>query len=403
MSCYDLDSLKALAEDKDAQPATKDEFTHLAEILGSDELEVVRSRGGVMHRQPLQADAGFRRYEKIALKRSNAHKEPAAAHSDAPTKSRVVLGSGSKTHHHTKQESVTAATLDVSHSGRLTGIYENYLLVRPYPSLRILFTSPSMRVPGILQSRLLDRIGGSSGMRNQLVRALADGQSVTAKIKWLNATNKPPTYEQRPHLKKMHYGHPLEAHLDAIDDSDSSADSDDSTGRSRWLHCTPLIGSYGRVGVWMIVIVDEESEAKTLTSKPSKAVMTERPRADTAMSARATPFEEQFGRADYGLEPPERPPLRMRRSSETLGSVATTAPYNGNGNDNDNSSVAKARRHDHRSILSSVTGSKLSPKSHGTASRFFSLAALSRASLGSTAHGQGKQGKQTKYPPSRDQ
>lgn len=46
-------------------------------------------------------------------------------------------------------------------SGRLSGIYENYLLIRPYPSLRILFASPSLRVPGILQSPFMAKIGGS--------------------------------------------------------------------------------------------------------------------------------------------------------------------------------------------------------------------------------------------------
>ncbi|KAG6040084.1 hypothetical protein E4U41_001425 [Claviceps citrina] len=72
----------------------------------------------------------------------------------------------------------------------VTGVYEHYLLVRPYPSFRILFTSPSMRVPGILQSPLLDRIGGSEHMRDQLVEAFANGQSVTAKVKWLTISHR---------------------------------------------------------------------------------------------------------------------------------------------------------------------------------------------------------------------
>lgn len=29
-------------------------------------------------------------------------------------------------------------------------------------------------------------------------------------------------------------------------------------GRPRWIHCTPLLGHTGAVGVWMIVLVDEE-------------------------------------------------------------------------------------------------------------------------------------------------
>jgi hypothetical protein len=32
-------------------------------------------------------------------------------------------------------------------------------------------------------------------------------------------------------------------------------------GRPRWIHCTPLLGSSGSVGVWMVVLIDEERHA----------------------------------------------------------------------------------------------------------------------------------------------
>ena len=109
--------------------------------------------------------------------------------------------------------------------------YEQYLIVRPAPSLRILFTSPSLRVPGILQSRFLDRIGGSNRVRDSLSDALADGsRGVTAKIRWL------------PH---------------AVPDLDDSYEE----GRPRWIHCTPLLGQSGAVGVWMVVLVDEKEHS----------------------------------------------------------------------------------------------------------------------------------------------
>lgn len=97
---------------------------------------------------------------------------------------------------------------------------EQYLLVRPYPSLRILFASPAQRVPGILQSPFLDRIGGSPRVREELTAALADGRGVTAKVRWLTRSQE--------------------------------------EGRGRWIHCTPLIGINGQIGVWMVVIVDDE-------------------------------------------------------------------------------------------------------------------------------------------------
>nr|POE71354.1 hypothetical protein CFP56_62449 [Quercus suber] len=70
-------------------------------------------------------------------------------------------------------------------SGRLPGVYQNYLLVRPYPSLRITFTSPALRIPGLLQTRLLDRIGGSEHVRQGVQEALSTDTGVTAKIIWL--------------------------------------------------------------------------------------------------------------------------------------------------------------------------------------------------------------------------
>lgn len=29
-------------------------------------------------------------------------------------------------------------------------------------------------------------------------------------------------------------------------------------GRARWIHCTPLLGHNGAVGVWMVVLIDED-------------------------------------------------------------------------------------------------------------------------------------------------
>lgn len=102
------------------------------------------------------------------------------------------------------------------------GFYRNYLLVRPHPSLRILFASPDLRVPGILQSPLMEQIGGSSRVRSDLYRALESGQKVTAKVQWLS--------------KAFQDGH------------------------ARWIHCTPLISANGLIGVWMVILVDDDEE-----------------------------------------------------------------------------------------------------------------------------------------------
>jgi len=68
-------------------------------------------------------------------------------------------------------------------------------------------------------------------VRDSLAEALADGtRGVTAKIRWLSAP---------------------------------AADLDDRTeeGRPRWIHCTPLLGASGAVGVWMVVLVDDEKSS----------------------------------------------------------------------------------------------------------------------------------------------
>jgi hypothetical protein len=98
--------------------------------------------------------------------------------------------------------------------------------------MRILFTSPTLRVPGILQSPFLHRIGGSPRVRADLAAALGEGRGVTAKIRWL----------ARP-------------------DEDGEGE-----GRPRWIHCTPLLGHTGAVGVWMVVLIDEEGSRESISA-----------------------------------------------------------------------------------------------------------------------------------------
>ena len=68
----------------------------------------------------------------------------------------------------------------------------------------------------------MNKIGGSTRVQDELSAALAEGRGVTAKVRWI-----------------------------------SKADED---GRNRWIHCTPLLGSNGHVGVWMVVLVDDDQD-----------------------------------------------------------------------------------------------------------------------------------------------
>lgn len=74
----------------------------------------------------------------------------------------------------------------------------------------------------MLQSSFLSRIGSSESVREELLQAMMSGRSVTARIKWVTRYN--------------------------------------TEGRNRWIHCTPLLASNGQVGVWMVVVVDDDEE-----------------------------------------------------------------------------------------------------------------------------------------------
>ena len=74
-------------------------------------------------------------------------------------------------------------------------------------------------------------------MRSDLRAALGEGRGVTAKIRWL-----------------------------------TRADEDgEGEGRPRWIHCTPLFGHSGAVGVWMIVLVDEDNNSQGSSGRRFRA------------------------------------------------------------------------------------------------------------------------------------
>lgn len=181
----------------------KDEFQELSEMFNISELDTVRMHGGSMHKEHV---------EESAETDTMSHHRPRLLlkddHSPEPQPMGRPVYTQSPTGHVIRQ------------NGRLSGIFQHYLLIRPYPSLRIIFTSPSLRVPGILQAPFMSKIGGSNRVRDELTAALARGDNVTAKIRWVFRS--------------------------------------EEEGRARWIHCTPLLGGNGAVGVWMVVLVDEE-------------------------------------------------------------------------------------------------------------------------------------------------
>jgi len=83
-----------------------------------------------------------------------------------------------------------------------------------------------------------------------LTAAFAKGRGVTAKVRWVVGSVKS---------------------TGAVDEAGSAttgAGTGAATanvtpaqlGRDKWIHCTPLTGSHGEIGVWMVVIVDDERD-----------------------------------------------------------------------------------------------------------------------------------------------
>lgn len=76
-------------------------------------------------------------------------------------------------------------------------------------------------MPGMLQSKFMDRIGGSENVKARIEQAFEMGTGgITARVRW--------------------------------------GGSRDRRGRPRWIHATPLMGGDGRVGVWMVVLTEDE-------------------------------------------------------------------------------------------------------------------------------------------------
>ena len=242
--CVGLESLRRLVEQSagrdggEAAPGAgvkKDEFRDLAEMFNLYELDTVCKHGGTMHRQP--ADDTLHHHHQA---------DPSAPAPLNGHRPRILI--------HDSATSIPRPAPSPS-GGRLAGVYEHYLLVRPYPSLRVLFASPSLRVPGMLQSSFLARVGGSQRVRDELTRALADGHGVTARVRWL----------ARPAAAT--------AAQQAGGGGPGSGPSSPAAGRPRWIHCTPLLAG-GTVGAWMVVIVDEdgvEGSGAGLPARPRTA------------------------------------------------------------------------------------------------------------------------------------
>ncbi|MCJ1321535.1 hypothetical protein MMC15_006880 [Xylographa vitiligo] len=172
--------------------------------------------------------------------------------------------------------------------GASIGMYHNYMLVRPFPSLRILFTSPSLDLPGMVQAPIMDKLGGSARVRNELSQALEDGREVTAKVRW--KTNE---------------------HEESQD---------------RWIFFTPLIGKKGEIGVWMAILEDDIPDAMERVQQ-TKSV--KRNFGTTSPIPEEYDVEEPRGNEMVPLHQTVQVPIhreQLARAGSAASAVSTTSP-----------------------------------------------------------------------------
>ncbi|KAK5937758.1 hypothetical protein PMZ80_009887 [Knufia obscura] len=122
-------------------------------------------------------------------------------------------------------------------SGKLPGVYDSFMLIRPAPSLRIVFVSPKLRrIGNVLQTPFLSHVAAPNATLTGLAQSLKAGVPVSAKI---------------------HFTPERGQNRDGTELRNGTKHEDGRNGRAIWVSCTPLLGADDRVGVWMCVVVEK--------------------------------------------------------------------------------------------------------------------------------------------------
>ena len=142
---------------------SKDILGDLAEMFTLGELKIVRGLGETGH-------------DRHTEKSNSAGRSSSGSDSKLQASLKDELTSIERPMADSMSLSALPHLTSSSLTDRFRGSIGHYLLVRPYPSLSILFVSPSLRVPEILQTSFMSRIGGliewagSLGIHNASLR-----------------------------------------------------------------------------------------------------------------------------------------------------------------------------------------------------------------------------------------
>lgn len=254
-------------DDNKPQRLTPEEgFKEFSEMLNDDELDIVRRHGGRMHHPEKDPTKHTDRRRLVIYPDDDDDNDNNSHHhhrgrdrgdhlgirynsNGLPVSLNDALSERMERERSPSPVSMVSSLTghSLTSGGYLGGIYENYVLVRPAPSLRILFASPSLRIPGLLQSCLLDRIGGPPRVREKVAQAFVEGQGVTANVRWIAKPDR--SHHSNSNGNGSGNGNGNNGHYG----------SDYSAGKPRWLHSTPLLSASRVVGVWMVVLVDDDA------------------------------------------------------------------------------------------------------------------------------------------------
>ncbi|KAL8926487.1 MAG: hypothetical protein Q9172_001790 [Xanthocarpia lactea] len=228
-------------------------LSEFSQMLSEDEISVLHGQGRSRESSVNGSEHGSSRNTRQTL--SPPRRDPNARHP------RRVLGNEDEDEQEMDRNAWAFTSLGPS--GKLPGVYQNYLLLRPHPSLRIIFVSPALRIPGLLQAPFLSRIGGPGHVRAGLSEALESDESITAKITWLP--------QGRSDIDGSLASRPGSINEDRQNPNNNSSNDGNTGARTRYISCTPLFGSDDRVGVWVVVMVENESVTGSLARSATLA------------------------------------------------------------------------------------------------------------------------------------
>lgn len=179
-------------------------------------------------------------------------------------------------------------------SGKLPGIYDTYMLIRPAPSLRIVFISPKLqKLVKAIQSPFLSHVAAPPRTLLGLKESFMAGVPVSARINFMAQSG-----EARDGLKL----------------GSGNRHEDNEYGKACWISATPLLGSDERPGVWMVVFVEKSKAPNAATMRTAKVES----KAESELRRRTLPKDVANLTPTRDETPPtskQRPSLQQRRQS----------------------------------------------------------------------------------------